>query len=190
MPKVSVMREDPGMQPRETVSTGFRIRLQVAVGVGAVLVASMVASPFAAAAVSHGASAASHSARVGSSRTVLVPLAASNSRQGTWALVAPRKGPVPTVPHWGVPLMSSAARKGPVPTVPHWGVPLMSSAARKGPVPTVPHWGVPLMSSATRKGPVPTVPHWGVPLMSLAARKGPVPTVPHWGAPLESLVTV
>ena len=67
----------------------FRHRLKVAVGVGAVLVASMVASPFAAAAGPHGAAAGSHSARVGSSRDVLGSLTASNSRQrsqdaGAW----------------------------------------------------------------------------------------------------------
>jgi len=67
MPTMTVMRENPETQVRRT---GFKVRLKVAVALGAVLVASMVAAPLASAAVPRGAVAASHFARGGSSRDV------------------------------------------------------------------------------------------------------------------------
>ena len=101
---MSVMLKDSGMQSRRTAETGFKFRLKVAVGLGAVLVASMVGAPFAAAAVPHGAMAASHSARAGSARTVLVSLTASHNHQGTGAPLVAIKAPAVLGPHWGGPL--------------------------------------------------------------------------------------
>ena len=131
------MREGPEMQSRKTAGTRFEVRLKVAAGVAAVLVASMAISPFAAAAVPKGAMAASHSARVGSARVVLVSLTTSNSRQGArvpgvrGATVVGNKAPAPLWPHWGVPLAPLGVRgatgvgnKAPAPLWPHWGVPL------------------------------------------------------------------
>jgi hypothetical protein len=93
------MRGNRVVKSRRTAQTRFKVRLKVAIGVGAVL----VASPFAAAAVPHGSMVASHSARVGSSRNVLVSLAASNSLQGTKVLAASSKTPATLWPHWGTP---------------------------------------------------------------------------------------
>ena len=120
----SDMRENPEMQSSQTAGTGFRVRLKVAVGVGAVLVTSIVASSFAAAAVPRGAMAASHPARVGSSRNALVSLTAASSRQGTRASVVVSKAPTPLWPHWGVPTRPLVATsKAPTPLWPHWGRP-------------------------------------------------------------------
>jgi len=100
MSTMTVMRENPETQLRRT---GFRVRLKVAVALGAVLAASVVAAPLASATVPRSAVAASHFARVGSSRDVLVPLTASSSRQGTRTLVAVYRAPTPLWPHWGGP---------------------------------------------------------------------------------------
>ena len=139
------MRENPGMQSRKTAGRGFKVRLKVAVGLGAVLVASTVASPFAAASVPHGAVAASHFARVGSSRDVLVPLTASSSRQGTRTLLATYRPPTPLWPHWGGPMKPLLATyRPPTPLWPHWGRPMETPVARyKAPTPWWPHWGGP-----------------------------------------------
>jgi len=124
MPTMTVMREDPEVQSRNAAVTGFRVRLKVAVGAGAVLVASMVASPFAAAAVPHGAMTASHSARVGSSRNVLASLMVANSRQGTRAApIVASKSPPAVWPHWGTPKGPLVASKSPPAVWPHWGHP-------------------------------------------------------------------
>jgi len=150
------------MQSRKAAGTRFKARLKVAVGVAAVLVASMVISPFAAAVVPKGAMAASHSARVGSARVVLVSLTTSNSRQGArapgvkGATVVGKKAPAPLWPHWGDPLALGAkgatvvGKKAPAPLWPHWGVPLALGAkgatvvGKKAPAPLWPHWGDPL----------------------------------------------
>ncbi len=87
------------------------------------LTAAVFSSPFAAAAVSHGATAASHSARVGSSRNALVSLSATGSRQGTRALVQAPKAPASLWPHWGYPPKAplAVAPKAPASLWPHWG---------------------------------------------------------------------
>ena len=77
--------------------------MKVAVGVGAILVASVVASPFAAAAVPHHAIVAPHSARVGTSHTVRVPLTVVSSRQGSRVPAVASKSPASLWPHWGPP---------------------------------------------------------------------------------------
>jgi len=119
---LTVMRENPGTQLRRP---GFRARLKVAVGLGAVLAASVFVAPLASAAVPHSAVAASHFARVGSSRVVLVPLAASSSRQGTGTLVASYRPPTPLWPHWGGPMEPLVASyRPPTPLWPHWGGPI------------------------------------------------------------------
>ena len=175
------------MQSRRTVRTGFKIRLQVAVGIGAVLVAAMVGSPFAAAAVSHGAIAASHSARVGSSRNVLVSLTASNNRQGTRALVATSKAPAMRVPHWGGPVRALVTSKAPAMCVPHWGGPVRALVTSKAPAMFVPHWGGPVRALVTSKAPAMCVPHWGGPV----GHSSPAGTASRpQGGPRRALVTV
>jgi hypothetical protein len=120
---MTIMREDLKGQSRRTGVTGFRVRLKVAVGVGAVLVAAMVASPFAAAAVPHGAMSASHSARVGTSQIVPVPLTVINGRQGIRAPAVVSKSPASLWPHWGTPKGPLFASKSPASLWPHWGTP-------------------------------------------------------------------
>jgi hypothetical protein len=151
------------MQSRKTAGRGFKVRLKVAVGLGAVLVASTVASPFAAASVPHGAVAASHFARVGSSRDALVPLPASSSRQGTRALVVVARAPVPLWPHWGGPIVPLVAVRTPRPLWPHWGGPIVPLAAVRTPRPLWPHWGGPIVPLAAVRTPRPLWPHWGGP---------------------------
>jgi hypothetical protein len=159
---MTVMREDPEVQSRKTAVTGFRVRLKVAVGAGAVLVASMVASPFAAAAVPHGAMTASHSARVGSSRNVLASLMVANSRQGTRAaFVVASKSPA-LWPHWGTPKGPLVASKSPA-LWPHWGTPKGPLVASKSPPAVWPHWGTPKGPLVASKSPPAVWPHWGHP---------------------------
>ncbi len=179
------------MQSNKSAGTRFNVRLKVAVGVAAVLVASMVISPFAAAASPKGAMAASRSARVGSARVVLVSLTTSNGRQGArapgvkGATVVGSRAPAPLWPHWGVPLAPLGVKgatvvgnRAPAPLWPHWGVPLAPLGVKgatvvgsRAPAPLWPHWGVPLaplgVKGATVVGsraPAPLWPHWGVPL--------------------------
>jgi hypothetical protein len=135
------MRENPGTQLRRT---GLKVRLKVAVGLGAVVAASMVAAPVASAAVPHSAAAASHSARVGSSREVLAPLAVSSSRQGARTLVITFRPPTPLWPHWGGPMVPLVASyRPPTPLWPHWGGPTPLVASYRPPTSLWPHWGGP-----------------------------------------------
>jgi hypothetical protein len=179
---MTVMREDPEVQSRKTAVTGFRVRLKVAVGAGAVLVASMVASPFAVAAVPHGAMTASHSARVGSSRNVLASLMVTDSRQGTRAaLVVASKSPA-LWPHWGTPKGPLVASKSPPAVWPHWGTPKGPLVASKSPA-LWPHWGTPKGPLVASKSPPAVWPHWGTPKGPLVASKSPPAVWPHWGHP-------
>ena len=143
MSTLTVMRENPETHP---VRTGFKIRLKVAVGLVAVLAASVVAAPLASAAVPHSAATASHIARVGSSRDVLVPLTASSSRQGTRTLLATYRPPTPLWPHWGGPTKPLLATyRPPTPLWPHWGGPMKPLLATyRPPTPLWPHWGGPI----------------------------------------------
>ncbi len=153
------------MQSGKTAGRGFKVRLKVAVGLGAVLVGSMVASPFAAASVSHGAVAASHFARVGSSRDVLVPVPASTSRQGTRAPLVVVRAPVPLWPHWGGPIVPLVVVRAPIPLWPHWGGPIVPLVVVKTPVPLWPDWGGPIVPLVVVRTPVPLWPHWGGPIL-------------------------
>jgi len=149
------MRDNPELQASKTAETGFKIRLKVAVGLGAVLVASMVAAPFAAAAVPHTAMAASHSARAGSARTVLVSLTASHGRQGTGAPIVATKALVTFGPHWGIPVRPFVPTKALVTFGPHWGIPVRPFVPTKALFMFGPHWGGPMRSI------IAYVPHWG-----------------------------
>ena len=105
------MRENPGTQSRKTAGTGLRVRLKVAVGVGAVLTAAMVASPFAAAAVPHGAMAASHSARVGSSRDAPGLPAGFRQPSGNQGAARRRQGTGSALASLGRPADGAARRR-------------------------------------------------------------------------------
>jgi hypothetical protein len=137
--------------------------MKVAVGVGAILVASVVASPFAAAAVPHHAIVAPRSARVGTSHTVRVPLTVVSSRQGSRVPAVASKSPASLWPHWGTPKGPLFASKSPASLWPHWGTPKGPLFASKSPASLWPHWGTPKGPLFASKSPASLWPHWGPP---------------------------
>jgi hypothetical protein len=123
------MQEDLELHSVGTPRRGFTLRLKLAVGVAALVVASVATAPFAGASVSHSARATAAPAAT----TVLAP--GVHLRGGL---------PEPLWPHWGSP---NDGLLGVVPatTWPHWGHP--SDGAKfygARPQSLWPHWGGPV----------------------------------------------
>ena len=129
---MTVMREDLKMRLRKTGATRFRVRLKVAIGVGAVAVASIAAAPLAAAAVPHGAAVASHSARVGSP-SVLAPVAVVEHPSGNQDAGSRRQVTGGDVASLGHPKGALVASRSPAARWPHWGTPKGALVASRSP---------------------------------------------------------
>ncbi|MGA2528823.1 MAG: hypothetical protein ABSG36_06635 [Acidimicrobiales bacterium] len=120
------MQEDLEFQSVRTPRRGFTLRLKLAVGVAALVVASVATAPFAAASVSHSARATAAPAAT----TVLAP--GFHARAGM---------PEPLWPHWGSPTDGTLLRVAPSTAWPHWGGGQFYGARAQS---LWPHWGGPV----------------------------------------------